>query len=672
MIRFILLFAVGIMAMISNAFAVQKISDATVQKTQTELRSAGALESSIKGVGQVAFFWQDRDGSEAEFIEFCKSNALKSSGELDLSFQKISEYLEVLRGHYNKMNLDLKQTLHLDKGEIMPIDMMFGSYDPASHFTEDLFENKIAYFILLNFPFHSLEAKTAKGETMSRKEWAIARMGEMFTSRVPASLNADFSTILTEADTYIAEYNIFMGNLVDNKFNTYFPKDMKLISHWNLRDELKSQYASKEGLYNQKMIYNVMKRIIAQDIPMEVINKNDVQWNPETNKIYKDKKEVTTTPEPCTRYEWIVKLFNSLKAADKYSPFYDTYIKRKFNEEMEIPQPEVEELFTAFVSSPTVRKAAKLIEKRLGRKLEPFDIWYNGFKARSGISEEELNKITRAKYPNTQAFKNDIPNMLVKLGFTKEKAEQIASKIDVDGARGAGHAWGAEMKSENAHLRTRIAKTGMDYKGYNIAIHELGHNVEQTLTLQDVDYWMLRGVPNTAFTEAWAFTFQKRDMMLLGIEETNPDKEHLSALDNLWSTYEIMGVSLVDMNVWKWLYANPNATKEQLKDQVIIIAKDVWNKHFADVFGAKDQPILAIYSHMIDNPLYLSAYPLGHLIEFQMEQQIKGKNLADEMIRICTQGRLTPQLWMKQAVGSKLSGEPTLKAAEEALKVIVK
>ena len=109
-----------------------------------------------------------------------------------------------------------------------------------------------------------------------------------------------------------------------------------------------------------------------------------------------------------------------------------------------------------------------------------------------------------------------------------------------------------------------------------------------------------------------------------------------------------------------------------MKDQVIIIAKDVWNKYFADVFGAKDQPILAIYSHMIDNPLYLSAYPLGHLIEFQMEQQIKGKNLADEMIRICTQGRLTPQLWMKQAVGSKLSGEPTLKAAEEALKVIVK
>jgi hypothetical protein len=31
---------------------------------------------------------------------------------------------------------------------------------------------------------------------------------------------------------------------------------------------------------------------------------------------------------------------------------------------------------------------------------------------------------------------------------------------------------------------------------------------------------------------------------------------------------------------------------------------------------------------MIAYPLYLSAYPLGRLIEFQIEQYIKGKNLA--------------------------------------------
>ena len=34
------------------------------------------------------------------------------------------------------------------------------------------------------------------------------------------------------------------------------------------------------------------------------------------------------------------------------------------------------------------------------------------------------------------------------------------------------------MKGQRSRLRTRIPSQGMDYKGYNIAIHEFGHNVE--------------------------------------------------------------------------------------------------------------------------------------------------------------------------------------------------
>ena len=260
--------------------------------------------------------------------------------------------------------------------------------------------------------------------------------------------------------------------------------------------------------------------------------------------------------------------------------------------------------------------------------------------------------------------------MLIQLGFTKDKAHEIASKIVVDPARGAGHAWGAEMRSDVAHLRTRIGEDGMDYKGYNIAVHEFGHNVEQTITLHDVDYYMLNGVPNTAFTEALAFIFQKRDLSLLGMKENNPDKAHLQALDNLWSSYEIMGVSLVDMKVWKWMYANPDASASELKEAVTRIAKEVWNKYYADVFGSTDEPILAIYSHMIDNPLYLSAYPLGHLIDFQIEKQLEGKGFADEVIRIYTKGRIIPQLWMQHAVGNSIAIEPTLEASEKALKAV--
>ena len=98
-----------------------------------------------------------------------------------------------------------------------------------------------------------------------------------------------------------------------------------------------------------------------------------------------------------------------------------------------------------------------------------------------------------------------------------------------DPSRGAGHAWGATMRNDIAHLRTRIGAGGMDYKGYNIAVHEFGHTVEQTITMNDVDYYVLNGVPNTAFTEAVAFLFQKRDLELLGLKNPNPEDAHYLA-----------------------------------------------------------------------------------------------------------------------------------------------
>lgn len=204
-------------------------------------------------------------------------------------------------------------------------------------------------------------------------------------------------------------------------------------------------------------------------------------------------------------------------------------------------------------------------------------------------------------------------------------------------------------------------------------MHEFGHCVEQTLTLHKVDYYMLRGVPNTAFTEAFAYVFQERDLDVLGIKrEEDPNRKHLKALEELWNTYEIMGVSLVDMKAWNWLYKNPEATPGELKDAVISIAKEIWNTYYADVFGIKDQPILAIYSHMIDAALYLPDYPLGHVIAFQVRNYLEGKNLGEEMERMCALGNIIPQEWMINAVGAKISSQPLLDAADEALKHIKK
>jgi hypothetical protein len=444
---------------------------------------------------------------------------------------------------------------------------------------------------------------------------------------------------------------------------------MVLLTHWNLRDELKANYADKEkGPEKQEMIHKVMEHIIYQDIPEVVINSPEYEWAPFSNKVTKAGTPIEATAEPDTRYEHIVNIFRANKAIDPYNPEMNTAILRKFSWEMEISQDETEALFDSYLSSPQLAKVGALIKERLGRDLRPYDVWYNGFKAKSTISEDLLSEKTSALYPDPASFKKEMPDLLIKLGWSPERALYLSDKIVVDPARGSGHAWGAGMKGAVAHLRTRISGKGMDFKGYNIAVHEFGHNIEQTISLYDVDYYMMSGVPNTAITEALAFVFQSRDLMLLGMKDDNLEKKKLETLDAAWSLMEIMGVTMVEMKAWKWLYENPDATPLQLKERIISIAKDTWNKYFAPVLGVKDTPLLAIYSHMVEVPLYLPNYAYGHIVQFQIEEYLKDKNLANEVDRIYKQGRLTPQQWMMGAVGSKISTQPLLNKLDEVLK----
>ncbi|MBN2214456.1 MAG: hypothetical protein JW723_09445 [Bacteroidales bacterium] len=624
-----------------------------------------------RGVNQVADFWRKEDGDINMFREFCLDYFIPAGERLDVFFKKTERNTEVLTGNYTGLALQLREPLELDMGEITPIDLMIGSYNPSSHLLDDFFKNRIAFYQLLNFPFYSLDEKLKSGPEWSRKHWAFARIGDQIVARVPSGVIQSYSDILTLADTYIAEYNIYMHKLTDDSGQRHFPEGLKLISHWGLRDEIKSHYSEKEGVTKQRMVFEVMKRIVTQEIPVQVINHDKFTWNPYTNRIFIANKEEEVKQEKNIRYKYLLDIFQAVRKQDAYYPYYPTALERAFNKDMQIPRDEVEQLFVELLLSSQASEVAKLISTRMGRPLEPFDIWYSGFKPEgSQIDESLLDKRVAKTYPTKDAFESSLPLILMKLGFSREESETICSRITVDPSRGAGHAAGAEMKTEKSHLRTRIGKNGMDYKAYNIAIHEFGHTVEQTLTLYDMDYYSLKGIPNTAFTEALAFAFQKRDLELLGIKSTDPLEKHLMALDIFWSCFEIMGVSLVDIYVWEWLYENPFATADDLKEAVLKISKEVWNSYYAEIFGVKDQAILAIYSHMIAYPLYLSAYPVGHLIDYQIEEYISDKEFAGEVRRIFASGNVTPDLWMKNAVGSGISNKPLLSAVDEALSAL--
>lgn len=620
-----------------------------------------------RGVRAVAQLWRTSDGSQADFEAFCEQRFIADADELEMVFDRLAHNFEHLYGYMNRISLELNRQLHEDVGPIHPIDQLFGAYSPAAHVQDDLFANKIAFIIALNFPVYTLQEKNEMGADWSPRQWGYARLGDLFSARVPAGVVQNYSQASSEARVYISEYNIKAGKLLDNEGNTLFPDGMSLLAHWNIRDEIKSNYDREDGLPKQEMLYQVMLRIINQDIPKEVINNPNYQWNPYTNEVFSNGEPVDFEAETDRRYHHMLQIFKALKAMDPYYPQLDSYIKRSFDRGMEIPQEEVEALFREYAASPLLRQVAEMVSKRLGRDLRPFDLWYNQFVGRAGIAEEELDQITKSRYPNAKALQDDLKRMQIDLGFDAETATFLAAKIEVDAARGSGHAWRASMRSKPSHLRTRIAADGMDYKGYNIAIHELGHNIEQTISVHEVDNYFVNGIPNTAFTEALAFMYQSRDLALLGIRQSDPERELMQVLDVFWDNYEMMGVSLVDMLVWKWLYDNPDATALQLKEAVLRISKEIWNEYYADIFGEEDNPLLSIYSHMIQSPLYLSNYPYGRLIMFQLEDYISDKHFADEVMRIFSIGRLTPKHWMQEAVGDQISNEPIFNAVEQAL-----
>jgi len=665
----------------ASAPSPAKKPDTAALKAELVARHGEGQRARIeRGVEQVAAQWREQDGDLAAFV---REHFIADPKALDATFARLERIFEQLDGHFNELGRELRWATDLDLGPLLPVDPLLAAYDPSAHVTDDLFQSKIGFVVLLNFPLTTLAERTAQAQNYTRRQWAEARLAGRFYRRVPAEVQQEVSRAGAAADLYIAEYNVWMHHVVDGKERRrLFPKGLRLISHWNLRDELKANYANKEeGLAKQRLIVKVMERIVTQTIPAVVINNPRVDWDPFTNTVAvapadtvepnapERPAKVDPAPEPDMRYKRLQAHFHAARKVDPYVPVAPTQMARTFEFQREIPEERVKALLTSVLTSPLVPQVAKLVEQRLGRKLEPQDLWFNGFRPGSSRSEAELDKMTRQRYPTPEAFAKDMPRILLGLGFTKERAAYLAERIRVDPSRGAGHAMQAMRRGDFPHLRTRVEKEGMNYKGYNIAVHELGHNVEQVFSLYDVDHTLLQGVPNNAFTEALAFVFQARDQELLGLGKPDAAAERERVLNDFWSTWEIAGVALVDTAVWHWMYAHPDATPTQLREATVAIAKEYWDRYYAPVLGGQGTALLGIYSHMIAYPMYLPDYPLGHLIAFQIEEHLHKKGpLGAEFERMARTGAVTPDQWMVNATGSPISAEPLLRATEAALK----
>ncbi len=634
------------------------------------------------GLKQTADFWRAEDGDAKAYGAFVREHFTPSGPALDQLYGRLAFVLESVYGHMAEIGRDLRWGADIQQGPLLSVDPLTAGYEPSAHLEDDFFANKLAFAVLLNFPVTSLEQRLKEGGTWTRRQWAETRLAERFTSRVTASVRLEQAQAYSDAGGYVSGYNFWMHHLLDAKGRRLFPEGMCLLSHWNLRDEIKGQYANgKDGLERQRLIQELMTRVVRQEVPAVVIDNPLVDWSPyapamvaatpvkDSPRALPENGKVDAAPEPDTRYAKILENFRTARLEDPYSPAAPTFLLRRFEGERQMPEARVKAILESVCRSPLVKEVAKVIEARLKRKLEPFDLWFAGFKPGAQLDERKLDAQVRAKYPNAAAFEKDLPNIIEGIGFARDKAEWLAARIAVDPARGSGHAMGAVRRGDKARLRTRVGDGGMDYKGFNIAVHELGHNVEQTFSLDGMDHWMLSGVPNNAFTEAMAFTFQARDLRLLGQPGPDAQAKAEKVLHEFWQTLEICSVALVEMEAWRWLYAKPNATPAQFKEALVGFAKTEWQRTYGPVMATQDSLLLGIYSHMVNERLYLADYPLGHLIAFQIDRYLeKTRSLGAEVERMCRLGRLTPDAWMTQATGQPVGAEALLEATADALK----
>jgi len=651
------------------------------------LHGEGARPRAERGVKQVLAFWRAEDGDAKAREQFVLSAFIADPAVLARTRDRLAEAFEASDGHLLEIGRTWRAGADLERGPELPIDALLAAIDPGAHLQDDLFSSKVAFSVLLNWPLDSLEEMVTQGPGWSRTRWAEARLAGRFAIRPSGAALAQRAEALSAAEAYIAGYNLWVHHLVASDGQRPFPKGKRLLSHWNLRDQIKADYAEgPAGLVRQRLLRAAIERIVTQEIPRAVIDDPRLDWDPVKNTVVAAPTGdveprpasqtgkgvpplvVSAEREPDTRYAHLRRNFQSARRLDQDSPFAPTEMGRRFRLDYEIPEPRFRALLESIVSSLLVPKVATLVQQRLGRPLEPHDLWYAGFLARSRYPEAKLDALTRKRYPTPEAYAKDMPRLLRGLGFTPSKARWLAEHIVVDPARGSGHALQAARRGDLPHLRTRVAPGGMDYKGYNIAVHEMGHNVEQLFSLYEVDSTLLAGVPGNAFTEALAFVFQARDLELLGLGKPTAADERLRVLNDFWQAWEISGVALLDIAVWHWMYEHPEATAAQLREATVGLARDLWNRHYAPVLGGKDSTLLGIYSHFIaPSFLYLPAYPLGRVIAFQLGEKLAGPRLGAEFERVASFGRVTPDVWMVHATGSPVSAEPLLRATEAAL-----
>jgi hypothetical protein len=612
---------------------------------QTELTARYGLGQRLRiqrGLAQAARFWQAGDGGADMFEAFVRDQFAGTQAALDALFVRLEE---IPPGPPDRLPGFPAGAPGAGPG--LPVEPLLAPLDPdtaASLRAQEGFRSKLGFAILLNFPLTTLEERSVRGEAWNGRQWAEAWLAAPYLRRAPVPVERGGAWAAAAAGLRLAGWRVSPGRLLDGRRGP-FPAGAPALAAADLPAAIRAGYrAGRAGLRRQRTLQKVLERLAEDAAPSGVGSAEGPGWDPSRPPAAGGTAPETEDDRPGWRSRALLGVFRAERQLDPYSPAAPTRLDRSFREERQLPETRVRALLEAVCGSPQVARAARVIRRRLGRPLEPFDLWYDGF--RRG---PEPDGLVRRRWPDPAGYRADRPELLAGLGFPADQGTWLLAGCDgrpapvlsgvPPGARGPeGRDWLAALKGDGLWLANRLAARSAGSP-------------------------LLAGVPGPACATALARVFRARTLARL-----DPAGTGERALEALWSTFRSAGTALVDLAVWHWLYDHPEAGADQLRQAVPALAREVWNRHYASLLGQRDATLLAAAPRLVDGRLGLADPPLGRIIAAQVEARLDRPGAeAAELTRMAGLGRRGTDLWVQLATGAPLGPEALLAAAEKGL-----
>jgi hypothetical protein len=616
-------------------------------------------------VARVARRWTAEDGSGEDFQAFCRQFYVADPADRARLLARLETVLTTTHGHLYEISRTAGQWTEFAGDQLPGIDELLAAFDPAPDLARQLYVQRLAFLLLLNFAPPTLETMQREGRDWSTDQWVAARLTRALPPRIPGDVQSAVRRTHLAAKNWIYSLHPYVGAMVDASGRSLYEPGTTLLPHWKVRDEAIQAYGTPDALRRQRALMWCMRRFIDGSLPKVLLERDpDGAWDPQANTI--GGKPVQETIG-LVRYEHWLELFRAEQRLDPFYPEHPTALARAWELDREIPPRRAEQILVDLLSSPVRARLYAFLRDRLGRPLEPHDVYFSTPFKRAPA--EELDAAVAKRFKGIDDFGRQLPMILRAAGFSDADAEWLASRIRVERSRDAGHSTPPGLPEYGPWLTTSLQRGRFNFAAYGTAMHELGHAVEQSVSVGRAARPALKGVPGSCAVESVANVFCDTRFKLVGVKLSTEDIEPLDqmTIESMLASCQMAAPSLLELRVWWWLYDRPDATAEQLRDAVLETAADIWSEFFEPYFGPDPYYLPAAYQHMIGYPLYLANYVLSDIALQQMRAYVRDKDVAAELMRWYLIGRLTPDLWMERAVGAPLSAEPLLRDADRVL-----